>query len=249
MAKRPKQVDLPLEDPERIEPMMPEFIDCQPVPAPQVSPDRVDDVLLQIFKLTGQKLTREDPVVVAALLQTGLFDDATQKMGEQLKKMTAEATTEMTAAVLAGRAHVEAVDRAVARAYTQLADGVHAVSDQELIALRATFARTAAETLDHIRRNVLRRSGWRHWWRDPSACCVGLAFGLAMGSILTLVLTRMPDAEHQRLLHNGKLLDAAWPKLAGKEQALISGVLHTKSTQPQVEGTAGAGIAIRDGGN
>lgn len=69
-AQAPKQVDLPLDDPERIEPVMPEFIDCQPVPAPPVSPDRVDDILRQIFKLIGQKLTREDPVVVAAPLQT-----------------------------------------------------------------------------------------------------------------------------------------------------------------------------------
>ncbi|MBB3221675.1 hypothetical protein [Pseudoduganella umbonata] len=228
MAKRPKQQELSLEDSERIEPVMPEFIDYPPVPAPPAD-DHVDDVIHQIFKLTGQKVTRDDPVVVAALLQTSMLDDIAQRIGDQLAKRTTEATAEMAAAVAASRAHVEAVDRAVARAYAQMADGVHAVSDQELTALRASFARTAAETLDHIRRNVLRRSGWRHWWRDPAACCVGLAFGLAVGSIATLALTRGPDAEQRRLLHNGMLLDAAWPKLADHQRTLIGSALHTKS--------------------
>lgn len=59
-----------------------------------------------------------------------------------------------------------------------------------------------------------------------------LPFGLVLGTISPLALTRMPDAEHQRLLHNGKLLDAAWPKLTSNERKLISHALPAKTLTP-----------------
>ncbi len=233
MAKRPRQQDLPLEDSERVEPVMPELIDYQPMPTPPAPADRVDDLLQQIFKATGQKVTRDDPVVVAALLQSSLLDDATQTVGDRLASRTDAATASLTAAVTASQAHVEAVDRALARAYAQMADSVRTASDQELTALRASFARTAAETLDHIRRNVLKRSGWRHWWRDPAGCCVGLAFGLATGVIATLALNQSPSTEQIRLMHNGMLLDAAWPKLQESQKLLIGGADRQRLKNPE----------------
>jgi hypothetical protein len=248
MGKRPKQEELPLDDPQRIEPVMPGFIDYQPVPAPPAT-DRIDEVILQIFKLTGQKVARGDPVVVATLLQASLLDDTTQKVGEQLIKRSDEAAASLTSAIAASRAHVESVDRSVARAFTQMASSVHAVSDQELTALRASFARTAAETLDHIRRNVLRRSGWRHWWRDPAACCVGLTFGLALGCLATLAILRVPSTEQQRLLHNGMLLDAAWPTLTAHERALISGAVGPKTAQPPSKHQVSTNPAAQSGRN
>lgn len=225
MGKRPKQADLPLDAPARVEPVLtPPDEPAAPAAAAAAvpTPDRIDDLLLQIFKITGQKFTRDDPVVVAALLQASLLDDAAQSVAGTLQQRSDAASAAMTAAIAASQRHVETVDRAMARAQAQIADGIHAVSEQELIALRASFARTAAETLDHIRRNVLKRSGWRHWWRDPAGCCVGLAFGLTVGTITTLAVTYGPSREDIRLMHNGMLLDAAWPQLPHSQRMLIS---------------------------
>ncbi|TWI69263.1 hypothetical protein IP91_00330 [Pseudoduganella lurida] len=212
----PVQIELPMDTGQRIEP---ELAD-EAVPV-TTEPDLLDRLAQDIFRETGLKVSRNDPVIGAALLQSRLMDDAATRAADRLALRADEVAAKLTESVRASATHLDQADRAMAQAFAQLAEGTRTVTEQELLAVRASFARSAAETLDHVRRNVLRRSGWRYWWRDPAACLVGTAFGIAIGCGMTLYWTRGPSAEQTRLMQNGLLLDAAWPRLGERERRLL----------------------------
>lgn len=175
--------------------------------------DRIAEVCAEVYRLTGQKVTADDPILLAALFQSELMHRAAQDVSAQFQSTISQGIELLAGAVKAEREHAANIDNALASAYQQLVDGAKKAGDGELATIQLRFARMASETLDNVRREAQRSApgglGWRVALGVLSGVIVGLTAGVFMGQRLAPQFTD----EQTRLLHNGVLLDEAWPRL------------------------------------
>jgi hypothetical protein len=181
--------------------------------AAQRRADKLEALCAEVYRLTGQKLTVDDPILLAALFQSELINKAGEDAAALFRDGVAKSVAELAEAVKAERERAGNLDKSVAGAFQQIADGAKKAGDQELSTMQIRFARMASETLDQIRRESAKHAPGGRWWRIAALLCTGLASGLIGGFALGQRAADRFSDDQVRLMHNGMLLDAAWPKL------------------------------------
>lgn len=174
--------------------------------------DKLEALCAEVHRLTGQKLTIDDPILLAALFQSELINKAGEDAAALLRDGVVKSVADLAEAAKAEREQAGNLDKTVANAFQQIADGAKKAGDQELATMQVRFARMASETLDQVRRESAKRAPGGRWWKIAALLCVGLAAGLIGGFALGQRADKFSD-EQVRLMHNGMLLDDAWPKL------------------------------------
>jgi hypothetical protein len=166
----------------------------------------VDQLLVDVFQTTGQKITSDDPIVVAALFQSQLMKAASRDAAQTL----------LTTANLVNEAQAKntaTLEATVHGAFQKLNDGAKKITETELASVTRRFLQSSTEALESIRDQAVKATpGYlskRVIWVGTISLLVGASLGAA-----AVVLARPTLTDEQvRLLHNGLLLDAAWPKL------------------------------------
>ena len=202
---------------------------------------KLDALCAEIYRLTGQKVTADDPILLAALFQSELINQAGENAAALFQDTVAKSVAQLDEAVEAEREQAGNLDKTVATAFQQIADGAKKTGDQELITLQSRFARMASETLDQVRRESARRAPGGLWWKLGAVLCSGLAAGLIGGVVLSKGMAPRLADEQVRLMHNGMLLDQAWPKLPKAARAAFGVAPRTADVRPDEKSGAGAG--------
>jgi len=205
----------------------------QPSPASQASversaspraPEKTDlqALLVDVFDQTGIKVTADDPIVAAALIQSAVMRRAGVDAAQRMQDCVVDAVKQIADAVNTERAAAASLDRAAGDAHQQLIADAKLVGEAELSQLRERFLKAASTALEEVRSTAALSKGAVRW-----RIGAGVAVGLAVGAMLTLALGRFQprpmSPEQVRLMHNGLMLDAAWPKLPPATRALIEG--------------------------
>lgn len=192
--------------------------------------DKIAEVCAEVYRLTGQKVTADDPILLAALFQSELMHKAGADVAAVFEQTVAKAIAMLADAVKEEREQAANLDKSVAQAFQQIADGAKKVGDGELVAMQARFARAAAETLDNVRRQAQRGAPGGSWWKLVVGASLGALLGVLGGLYVGRSLAPQFTDEQSRLIHNGMLLDEAWPKLS--KSARESFGVAPKSTVP-----------------
>jgi len=187
-------------------------------------------VCAEVYRLTGQTITDNDPILLAALFQSELMRKAGADITTAFEQTVAQAIAMLADAVKEERAQAANLDKSVAAAFQQIANGAKAAGDAELATMQGRFARMAAETLDQVRREAQRAVPNNYRWKMTLAAIAGLAAGLLVSVLHYQEAPRYSD-EQARLIHNGLLLDDAWPKLPKAARAAF-GVQPKAATTP-----------------
>jgi len=192
-------------------------------------------VCAEVYRLTGQTITDNDPILLAALFQSELMRKAGADITTAFEQTVAQAIAMLADAVKEERAQAANLDKSVAAAFQQIANGAKAAGDAELATMQGRFARMAAETLDQVRREAQRAVPNNYHWKMTLAAVAGLAAGL-LGSMLLdhREVPRYSD-EQARLIHNGMLLDDAWPKLPKAARAAFGVLPKAPATAPAAD--------------
>lgn len=175
--------------------------------------DKIAEVCAEVYRLTGQKVTADDPILLAALFQSELMQRAAQDVAGEFQTAIVQGVELLTGAVKAEREHAANIDKALVNAYQQIADGAKKAGDAELATIQMRFARMAAETLDNVRREAQRSAPGGLWWKVVLGVLGGVIVGLTAGVFAGRSLASHFTDEQTRLIHNGVLLDEAWPRL------------------------------------
>jgi hypothetical protein len=187
-------------------------------------PGDVDSLLLDIYKLTGQKVTSDDPIVLAALFQSRLIERAATGAARAFHDAAEKEGQALAEAVRMGNDRAATLDRSIAGAFQQFADGAKEVGDKELAMLQARFARMASDTLERIRRESARGAPRLAWWKTATLVLAGVSSGMAAGAYLARFGTPSLHGDQIRLLHNGQLLDDAWGRLPMESREMLAPV-------------------------
>ncbi len=193
-------------------------------------------LIVEVFELTGQKLTLDDPVLVAALLQSELVRKAGDDAASMLRDATTEVVAELIEAVKVEREHAANLNRAAADALQRIAEGAKAISNAEQASLATRFEQTAADTLDRVRKEAAKQAPGGMRWRYTSFGLAGLALGIATTVIAGQLIVPRVTSEQVRLLHNGMLLDAAWAKLPKVARDVIESTKLPEAKPARVRG-------------
>lgn len=175
--------------------------------------DQIEELCAEIYRLTGQKVTKDDPILLAALFQSELINKAGQHAASLFQDTVAKSVAQLAEAVKEEREQAASLDRSVAGAFQQIADGAKKVGDQELAALHGKFARMASEVLDQVRREASARAPGGLWWKASTVLLAGALIGGTGGFFVGKAQAPQLTDNQVRLMHNGILLDEAWPKL------------------------------------
>lgn len=180
----------------------------------------LDALLLEVFERTGVKVTADDPLVAAAMIQSSLVLRAGSQASAALQEAVVKAVDALAQAVRTERETVANVDRSISSAVAQISEAAKTASDHELGAMQARFARVAADTLDQVRQQAsLTRVGIA--WRMATCLAVGLVIGGSGCLLLVKLKSASLSPEQLRLMHNGLILDAAWPKLPSSARSVM----------------------------
>lgn len=193
-------------------------------------------LIVEVFELTGQKLTLDDPVLVAALLQSELIKRAGGDAALMLREAAMEVVAELIKAVKVEREHAANLNRTAADALQKIAEGAKAIGSAEQATMATRFEQTAVDTLDRVRKEAAKQAPGGMRWRYTSFGLAGLALGIA-GTIIAgqLVVPRV-TSEQVRLLHNGMLLDAAWARLPKAARDVIESTKLPEAKPARVGG-------------
>lgn len=194
--------------------------------------EKIAEVCAEVYRLTGQKVTADDPILLAALFQSELMHKAGADVAAVFEQTVAKAIAMLADAVKEEREQAANLDKSVAQAFQQIADGAKKVGDGELAAMQARFARAAAETLDNVRQQAQRAAPGGLWWRLAAGAALGAVLGVLGGVYVGRSLAPQFTDEQTRLIHNGMLLDEAWPKLS-KSARESFGVEPKSAATPQ----------------
>lgn len=175
--------------------------------------DKIEELCAEIYRLTGQKVTRDDPILLAALFQSELINKAGENAASLFQDTVAKSVAQLAEAVKEEREQAASLDKSVASAFQQIAEGAKKVGEQELASIQGKFARMASDTLDQVRREAAARAPGGLWWKASAVFLVGALAGLAGGFIVGKGLAPKLSDDQVRLMHNGMLLDGTWPKL------------------------------------
>ena len=192
-------------------------------------------VCAEVYRLTGQTITDNDPILLAALFQSELMRKAGADITTAFEQTVAQAIAMLADAVKEERAQAANLDKSVAAAFQQIANGAKAAGDAELATMQGRFARMAAETLDQVRREAQRAVPNNYRWKMTLAAVAGLAAGLLASVLLHHQEAPRYSDEQARLIHNGLLLDDAWPKLPKAARAAF-GVQPKAAATPTAAG-------------
>lgn len=193
-------------------------------------------LIVEVFELTGQKLTLDDPVLVAALLQSELVRKAGDDAASMLRDAAMEVVAELIKAVKVEREHAASLNRAAADALQKIAEGAKAIGNAEQVTLASRFEQTAVDTLNRVRKEAANQAPGGMRWRYISFALAGLAIGIA-GTVIAgqLIVPRVTN-EQVRLLHNGMLLDAAWARLPKAARDVIESTKMPEAKPARVGG-------------
>ncbi|MDP2367184.1 hypothetical protein [Rhodoferax sp.] len=193
-------------------------------------------LIVEVFELTGQKLTLDDPVLVAALLQSELIKKAGGDAALMLREAAMEVVAELIKAVKVEREHATSLNRAAADALQKIAEGAKAISSAEQANMATRFEQSAIDTLDRVRKEASKQAPGGMRWRYATLGLAGLALGIAGTVITGQLITSRVGSEQVRLLHNGLLLDAAWAKLPKTARDVIESAKLPEAKPARVGG-------------
>lgn len=193
--------------------------------------DKLDELCAEIFKLTGQKVTRDDPILLAALFQSELVNKAGENAAALFQDTVAKCIAQLAQSVKEEREQAASLDRSVASAFQQISDGAKKVGEQELAAMQGKFARMASDTLDQVRREAAARAPGGLWWKSAVLVLAGVLVGLVGGFMVGKGQAPRLTDDQLRLMHNGALLDGAWGKLPKASRELFG--VAPKSAEAQ----------------
>lgn len=232
---RPPQVQLPLTV-KRQEPHLGQV--GGKVDAAKRQADKIEELCAEIYRLTGQKVTRDDPILLAALFQSELINKAGENAAALFQDTVAKSVAQLAEAVKEEREQAASLDKSVAGAFQQIADGAKKMGEQELASIQGKFARMASETLDQVRREAAARAPGGLWWKASAVFLVGALTGIAGGFTVGKGLAPKLSDDQVRLMHNGMLLDGTWPKLPKPARELF-GVAPKAADAPAGQAQAG----------
>lgn len=200
--------------------------------------DKIEELCVEIYRLTGQKVTRDDPILLAALFQSELINKAGENAASLFQDTVAKSVAQLAEAVKEEREQATSLDRSVASAFQQIADGAKKMGEQELASIHGKFARMASDTLEQVRREAAARAPGGLWWKASVVFLVGALSGLAGGFTVGKGLAPKLSNDQVRLMHNGILLDDAWSKLPKPARELF-GVAPKAADAPAAQSKAG----------
>ncbi len=202
--------------------------------------DKIEQLCAEVYRLTGQKLTRDDPVLLAALFQSELIIKAGEHAAALFQDTVARSVAQLAETVKAEREQAASLDQSVASAFQHIADGAKKMGEQELATIQARFARAASDTLAQVRREAASQAPGGLWWKSAAILLFVLLAGLAAGFYCGRGQAAKLSDDQLRLMHNGLLLDEAWPRLpkAAREQFGVA---------PKAAGEPGAKTASKQG--
>jgi hypothetical protein len=177
--------------------------------APTETPERrknIDQLLVDVFKATGQKLTADDPIVVAALFQSTLAKATAQQASDALATASQQATQALSK-------QAENIDASIQVAFQKLNEGAKKVTEVELASASSRFVRASTETLETIREQAVKSTPGYLSKRVLVVGATAFVVGASVAAAATMFLKPALSVEQLRLMHNGLLLDTAWPKL------------------------------------
>jgi hypothetical protein len=183
--------------------------------------DKIEELCAEIYRLTGQKVTKDDPILLAALFQSELINKAGENAAALFQDTVAKSVAQLAEAVKEEREQAASLDKSVASAFQQIADGAKKMGEQELAGMQGKFARMASETLDQVRREAAARAPGGLWWKAAVVFLAGSTIGFAGGFMVGKDLAPKLSNDQVRLMHNGMLLDEAWPKLPKSSRELF----------------------------
>lgn len=175
--------------------------------------DKIEELCAEIYRLTGQKVTRDDPILLAALFQSELINKAGENAAALFQDTVAKSVALLAEAVKEEREQAASLDKSVAGAFQQIADGAKKMGEQELATIQGRFARMASDTLDQVRRESSAGAPGGIWWKASVVFLVGALSGIAGGFTVGKGLAPRLSDDQVRLMHNGMLLDGTWAKL------------------------------------
>lgn len=192
-------------------------------------------VCAEVYRLTGQTITDNDPILLAALFQSELMRKAGADITTTFEQTVAKAIAMLADAVKEERTQAANLDKSVAAAFQQIANGAKIAGDNELATMQGRFARMAAETLDKVRRDAQRAAPNHYRWKMALAAIAGIAAGLLAAMLLHHSAAPRYSDEQARLIHNGLLLDDAWPKLPKAARAAFGVPPKAAHTPPSTK--------------
>lgn len=205
--------------------------------------DKIAEVCAEVYRLTGQKVTADDPILLAALFQSELMHKAGSDVTALFQETVAKSIATLAEAVKEERAQAAQLDKSVALAYQQIAEGAKKIGDNELVSIQARFARAAADTLEQVRREAQRNAPGGWWWKLGTGAAVGALLGVLGGIVMGRNLAPQWTDEQTRLLHNGVLLDEAWPRLPKAARDLFG--VAPKGSRPAPSSTIASAHAAK----
>ena len=200
--------------------------------------DKIEELCAEIYRLTGQKVTRDDPILLAALFQSELINKAGENAAALFQDTVAKSVAQLADAVKEEREQAASLDKSVASAFQQIAGGARKMGEQELASIQGKFARMASETLDQVRREAAARAPGGLWWKASAVFLVGALAGLAGGFTIGEGLAPKLSDDQVRLMHNGILLDGTWSKLPKPTRELF-GVVPKAAEGPYDQSKSG----------
>ena len=166
----------------------------------------VDQLIVDVFRLTGQKITSDDPIVVAALFQSSLISRASREAVDALLIASKQVSQEQ-------EKHAASLEATVQGAFQKLSQGAKKITDSELSSASNRFLLSSTQTLETFRDQASKSTPG---YLSRTVILVGLvafAVGASVGAASVMLSKPELTTEQIRLMHNGLLLDAAWPKL------------------------------------
>lgn len=184
------------------------------------------DLVGEIFKLAGQKVDIDDPIVTAALINSHLIRQAGEDAMFSIQSAIDQALTDLSTAVKEERKAAADISKSTDLAYQKIISMTKTAAHSEVGKMRAQFSDVVMEMLEQVRREAgeAAPSGWKIKFGILilSVILLSGAAGLAVGA--TWFGKEPPvTAEQAHQLAIGRAFLALLPKLdkATKEKLAL----------------------------
>lgn len=186
--------------------------------------DSRKELVGEIFRLTGQKVDIDDPVVVAALINAQLIRQAGEDAMFSIQSALDQVIGDLSTAVNEERKAAADISKATDLAYQKIISMTKAAAQSEVVKMRQQFSEVVTEILERVRREAGEQapSEWKIKFGilALSVMLLSGAAGLAVG--MTWFNKVRPTALQAQQLSMGKTLMELLPKMdkATKEKLL-----------------------------
>lgn len=188
--------------------------------------DSRKELVGEIFRLTGQKVDIDDPIVVAALINAQLIRQAGEDAMFSIQSAVDQVIGDLSAAVKEERKAAADISKSTDLAYQKIISMTKAAAQSEVAKMRQQFSEVVIEILEKVRREAgeTAPSGWKikfgilalsvmllsgaaglamgmTWFNKVRPSTALQAQQLSMGKSLMEILPRLDKATKDKLVH------------------------------------------------